>query len=82
MPKKEKLGRVVSTKLDKSIVVEVAEYRPHPKYKKIIAQTKNYMVHDQNGIGSEGDDVRIVEARPTSKNKKWNVVEVVTKATK
>lgn len=81
MPKKEKIGRVVSSKMNKSIVVEVTGYRPHPKYSKIIAQTKNYIAHDENGIGNEGDQVRIVESRPVSKTKKWYVAEVVQKAT-
>ena len=81
MPKKEKLGRVVSNKMDKTVVVEVAEFRPHPKYKKIIAQTKNYMVNDVNNICNEGDEIRIIESRPVSKAKCWSVAEVVKKAT-
>lgn len=80
MPKKEKVGRIVSNKMDKSIVVEVAEYRPHPKYKKIIAQTKNYVVHNPDSIGNEGDQVRIIESRPISKTKRWLLAEVVQKA--
>ena len=80
MPKKEKQGIVVSNKMDKTAVVKVAEYNPHPKYKKIIETTKNYKAHDQqNGCG-EGDVVRIVEARPMSSDKRWVVAEVVTKA--
>lgn len=81
MPKKEKFGRVVSNKMDKSVVVEVAEFSPHPKYKKIIAQTKNYVANDPNNAASKGDEVRIIEARPMSKTKRWNVAEVVQKAT-
>ena len=81
MPKKEKLGRVVSNKMDKSVVVEVEEFTPHPIYKKIIASTKNYVAHDQNAISAEGDEVRIIETKPMSKTKRWNVAEVVKKAT-
>lgn len=81
MPKKEKVGRVVSDKMDKSVVVAVAEFSPHPKYKKIMAQTKNYVAHDVKGESEIGDEVRIIEARPMSKTKRWNVAEVVRKAT-
>jgi small subunit ribosomal protein S17 len=81
VPKKEKIGRVVSNKMDKTAVVEVAEFRPHPKYKKIIAETKNYMVNDLNNVCTEGDEVRIVESKPTSKTKRWSVAEVVQKST-
>lgn len=80
MPKKEKFGRVVSNKMDQTAVVEVAEFRPHPIYKKIIAQTKNYMVNDPKNICNEGDEVRIIESRPVSKSKRWSVAEVVQKA--
>lgn len=81
MPKKEKSGRVVSNKMDKTVVVEVAEYRPHPKYRKITAITKNYMVNDLTNECGVGDVVRIVETRPLSKSKRWNVAEIVEKAT-
>ena len=81
MPKKEKVGRVISSKANKTVVVEVAEYRPHPIYKKIITTTKNYMVDDPNNVSGEGDEIRIVESRPISKTKRWSVAEVVKKAT-
>lgn len=81
MPKKEKVGQVVSNKMDKTVVVEVAEYNPHPIYKKIIATTKNYLAEDLTGICGEGDKVKIVENRPISKLKRWRVAEVVQKAT-
>ena len=80
MPKKEKQGIVVSNKMDKTAVVKVAEYNPHPKYKKIIETTKNYKAHDPQNVCGEGDVVRIVEARPMSSDKRWVVAEVVTKA--
>lgn len=80
MPKKEKQGVVSSNKMDKTIVVKVAEYNPHPKYHKIIQETKNYMVSDLENKCEIGDVVRIVESKPSSKNKRWSVVEVVEKA--
>lgn len=80
MPKKEKIGNVVSNKMDKTIVVEVAAFNPHPKYKKIIASTKNYMVNDPENDCNIGDKVRIIEAKPVSKGKRWRVAEIVDRA--
>lgn len=80
MPKKEKQGVVVSGKMDKTAVVKVAEYNQHPKYKKIMETTKNYKAHDPKNECGEGDVVRIVESKPISGNKRWEVVEVVQKA--
>ncbi len=80
MPKKEKQGVVVSSKMDKTIVVKVADYEPHPKYKKIIESNKNYKAHDEGNVCNEGDTVRIVESRPISGGKRWTLAEVVEKA--
>jgi len=80
MPKKEKQGIVVSNKMDKTVVVKVAEYNPHPKYKKIIETTKHYKANDADNSCSEGDVVRIIEATPMSKDKRWKVAEIVEKA--
>ena len=80
MPKKEKQGTVVSNKMDKTVVVKVADYEPHPRYKKIMESNKNYKAHDENNVCNEGDVVRIVESRPSSKDKRWTVAEVVEKA--
>lgn len=80
MPKKEKQGIVVSSKMDKTIVVRVADYEPHPKYNKIIESNKNYKAHDENNICGEGDIVRIVESRPISGGKRWTLGEIVEKA--
>ena len=80
MPKKEKQGIVVSNKMDKTVVVKVASYDPHPKYKKIIESNKNYKAHDEKNECGIGDIVRIVEAKPMSKDKRWAVAEVVEKA--
>jgi len=80
MPKKEKQGVVISNKMDKTIVVKVADYEAHPKYNKIIESHKNYKAHDENNICGEGDTVKIVEARPISGGKRWTLSEVVEKA--
>ena len=79
MPKKEKQGTVVSNKCDKTVVVKVAEYNQHPKYKKIIESTRNYKAHDEQNQCSEGDIVRIVESKPISGDKRWVVAEIVEK---
>ncbi|MBQ8459185.1 30S ribosomal protein S17 [bacterium] len=80
MPKKEKQGIVVSNKMEKTVVVKVADYEPHPKYKKIIESNKHYKAHDAENVCNIGDTVRIVESRPVSKDKRWTVAEVVEKA--
>ena len=80
MPKKERQGIVVSDKMDKTIVVKVASYDPHPKYKKIIETNKNYKAHDENNECGVGDIVRIVESKPLSGNKRRSLLEVVEKA--
>ena len=80
MPKKEKQGVVVSNKMDKTIVVKVASYDPHPKYKKIIESNKNYKAHDANNECGVGDTVRIVESKPISGGKRWTLSEIVEKA--
>jgi len=80
MPKKEKQGVVVSNKMDKTIVVRVAGYAPHPKYKKIMETNKNYKAHDEANVCGEGDTVRIIESKPVSGNKRWSLLEVVEKA--
>ena len=80
MPKKEKQGIVVSNKMDKTVVVKVADYEPHPKYKKIMETNKHYKAHDPENVCGVGDTVRIVESKPISKDKRWAVAEVVEKA--
>lgn len=77
MPKKEKQGVVVSNKMDKTIVVKVAEYNPHPKYKKIMETTKNYKAHDEKNEAQEGDVVRIIESKPISGSKTWSLQSIV-----
>jgi len=80
MPKKEKQGVVVSNKMDKTVVVKVADYDKHPKYHKIIESTKNYKAHDAENSCGEGDTVRIIESRPLSGGKRWKVDQIVEKA--
>ncbi len=80
MPKKVKQGIVVSSKMDKTAVVKVSEFSPHPKYKKIIETTKNYKAHDAQNTCQEGDVVTIIESKPISGDKRWVVGEVVEKA--
>ncbi|OGI02713.1 MAG: 30S ribosomal protein S17 [Candidatus Melainabacteria bacterium GWF2_37_15] len=76
MPKKEKIGQVLNTTMDKTVVVKVIEYNPHPKYKKIISETKKYKAHNEGVDCAVGDEVRIIENRPISRTKLWKVVEV------
>ena len=80
MPKKVKQGVVTSDKMDKTIVVKVASYNPHPKYKKIIETNKNDKAHDENNECGIGDTVRIVESKPISGGKRWTLESIVEKA--
>ena len=77
---KERLGLVVSNKMQKTITVAVERRVPHPLYKKTIRRTKKYHAHDQENACNVGDLVRIRESRPLSKTKRWRLVEVVKKA--
>ena len=78
--KNEKVGQVVSTKMKKTIVVEVGRRVPHPLYKRIISKRKKFYAHDEQGTAKTGDVVRIVETRPLSKLKRWKLAEVVRRA--
>ena len=75
----ELVGTVVSAKMQKSVVVAVERLVRHPMYRKTIRRTSTYMAHDEKGAKA-GDTVRIVETRPLSKNKRWRVEEIVTRA--
>lgn len=77
--RKIRVGRVVSDKMDKTVVVAVATPRRHPLYRKIIKRDIKYKSHDENNQCRVGDTVRIVETRPLSKEKRWRVAEIVTK---
>ncbi|QQL45830.1 30S ribosomal protein S17 [Sulfuriroseicoccus oceanibius] len=76
--RKTRVGKVVSAKMDKTIVVEFTARVPHPKFKKIIKQSKKFYAHDEKGEAQLGDKVRIVETRPLSKLKRWRLVEVLS----
>jgi small subunit ribosomal protein S17 len=76
---KTKIGRVVSNKMAKTVVVMVETPRRHPLYKKIIKRTPKYKAHDENNKCEVGDTVKIVETRPLSRHKRWRVAEIITK---
>src|SRR5215471_8157004 len=78
--KTEKVGQVVSTKMRKTIVVEVSRRVPHPLYKRIITKRKKFYAHDEEGTAKTGDVVRIIECRPLSKLKRWRLDQVVRRA--
>ncbi len=77
--RKTRVGRVVSNKMDKTVVVAVDTPRRHLLYKKTIRRTVKYKAHDENNECALGDTVRIIETRPLSKYKQWRVVEIITK---
>jgi small subunit ribosomal protein S17 len=79
---KERTGRVVSNKMDKTVVVAVESRSAHPKYGKIVVRTKRYKVHDEDNSCKEGDRVRIRETRPLSRTKRWTVTDIIERATK
>lgn len=78
MAVKERVGVVVSNKMDKTVVVAVESRSPHPKYGKIVVKTKKFKAHDEENQCQEGDTVRIQETRPLSKTKRWQVVNVIS----
>jgi small subunit ribosomal protein S17 len=78
--KQEKIGEVVSTKMAKTIVVEVSRRVRHPVYKKIVGRRKKFYAHDEKGDARVGDVVRIVESRPLSRLKRWTLAEVLRRA--
>jgi small subunit ribosomal protein S17 len=78
--RKERIGVVVSTKMDKSIVVAVKRKVKHPIYGKFINKTKKLMAHDEANSCNIGDTVRISETRPLSKNKSWRLIEIIERA--
>lgn len=77
--RKERIGVVVSNKMDKTIVVAVETRKMHPLYGKFIKRTTKFVAADNNNECSEGDTVRIMETRPLSKTKRWRLVEIVEK---
>jgi small subunit ribosomal protein S17 len=79
--RRTEVGRVVSDKMEKTVVVVVERRKPHPIYKKVMRRSVKFMAHDEMGSG-EGDMVRIIESRPMSAHKRWQVIEIIAKAEK
>jgi small subunit ribosomal protein S17 len=77
MATKERVGVVVSDKMNKTVVVAVENRFPHPIYKKTVSRTKRYKAHDEDNNCKVGDQVRITETRPLSRTKRWTVAEVI-----
>ncbi|MGA9380839.1 MAG: 30S ribosomal protein S17 [Phormidium sp.] len=78
MAVKERVGLVVSNKMDKTVVVAIENRSPHTKYGKIVVRTKKYKAHDEENKCNQGDRVRIRETRPLSRTKRWEVAEILT----
>ena len=78
--RKTRIGKVVSDKMDKTIVVAVEDHVEHPLYKKIVKRTYKLKAHDESNECNIGDKVRVMETRPLSKDKRWRLVEVMEKA--
>ena len=78
--RKVRVGKVVSDKMDKTVVVAIADRVAHPLYKKIVGRTYKLKAHDENNTRGIGDTVKVMETRPLSKDKRWRVVEIVEKA--
>lgn len=76
--RKTRVGTVISDKMDKTIVVEHIARVPHPRFNKIVKRSKKYYVHDENSQAKAGDRVRIVETRPLSKLKRWDLQDIIT----
>jgi len=78
--RKERIGVVTSSKMEKSIVVAEVKKMKHPMYGKFVLKTKKYVAHDEKNDCNEGDTVRIMETRPLSKTKSWRLVEIIERA--
>lgn len=79
--RKERVGEVLSSKMAKTIVVQVERRFPHPQFKKVVTQYHKFYAHDEKGEAKSGDRVRIQETRPISKTKRWRLIEVVERNT-
>ena len=80
MPVKEKVGIVVSNKMNKTVVVQVESRFPHPMYSKTMVKTKKYLAHDQMEQCNIGDEVLVQETRPLSKRKRWVLTKILSKS--
>ena len=77
--RRSKVGRVISDKMDKTVVVSVERLRRHPIYKRVVRLSSKFKAHDEENSAKVGDTVRIEESRPLSRDKRWRVVEVVAR---
>jgi small subunit ribosomal protein S17 len=80
MPVKERIGIVISNKMEKTIVVKIENRYPHPIYSKILVKTKKYLAHDELSECNIGDQVLVEECRPLSKRKRWKLVKILSKS--
>ena len=80
MPVKEKIGLVISNKMNKTVVIQVENRYSHPIYSKIMVKSKKYLVHDEMETCRVGDQVLINECRPLSKRKRWELVKILSKS--
>ncbi|MGI6118793.1 MAG: 30S ribosomal protein S17 [Bilifractor sp.] len=78
--RKTRVGKVISDKMDKTIVVAIEDHVEHPLYKKIVRKTYKLKAHDENNECGIGDTVRVMETRPLSKDKRWRLVEIIERA--
>ena len=78
--RKTRVGKVVSDKMDKTIVVAIQDNVKHPLYKKIVKRTYQLKAHDENNVCNIGDRVKVMETRPLSKDKRWRLVEIIERA--
>ncbi len=78
--RKERVGKVVSNKMEKSCVITVERKVKHPKYGKFMTKTTKLMVHDENNQVGIGDTIKVMETRPLSKNKRWRLIEILERA--
>ena len=78
--RKTRVGKVVSDKMDKTVVVAIEDHVKHPLYKKIVKRTYTLKAHDENNECKIGDTVKVMETRPLSKDKRWRLVEIVERA--
>ena len=78
--RKTRVGKVISVKMDKTIVVAIEDNVKHPLYGKIVKRTKKLHAHDENNVCGVGDKVEVMETRPLSKTKRWRLVQIIEKA--
>ncbi len=78
--RKERVGTVVSAKMDKTITVLVGRQKKHPMYQKYLRRSSRFMAHDEDNDADEGDTVRVMETRPLSKHKRWRLTEIIERA--